>query len=353
MKYKSIFIESLVGTWIDQHKTTTKCVNCKQGIRIPINRGNLLVTCPKCNQIFRYKPQLLFKKLLGAIFLIFVGGISGFSIGYLNHFYDITGFYLFFIIPVGAVILGIISNIGFIAVLTLLRIRGINYSMLILIFMSGTIALLSFWVSQYIVYYTEEITVNYISRIPPPKLKQGQEKVKQMKITLHNLQSSIELLTDELNNIKSGINQIEDNSTLGYKINQQEYKKLISKYNNMVSEHNYKSNKVKSFYYRYENKLHEVNDLIKSYNNGSIGKEITQTKQESLSKKYSFLNYIKKTYEKRSFQIFGLVGKVPIATPSLNIETGSFGLSLLLLKQIGLFFSLPGIWLWAKKYLNI
>ena len=349
MEYKSTFVESFTGRWLENYKTIAKCINCKQKIRIPIDKGNLRVTCPNCNHVFRYSPHLLLKKCLGIPLLLIGGGLSGLLIAYLNHFHDITGFYLFFIIPVGAIVLGLAANTGFVATLAFLRIRGINYSMLFLILMSGTIALFSFWLSQYIVYSTGTITVNYVSRIPPPEMKQGQAEIKQMEDALHSLHSSIENSSGELQRIKSIINQIERKAESGLIVGQQEYERLISQYNSLVSKHNVNVKRTQEFQGRYETKLSEVNVLIDKFNRGDIGKEVTETKKEPISKTYAFIDYTKKTYEKRSFRMFGLVGKVPLATPSADIEMGSFGLILLLLKQIGLFFALPALWLWANR----
>ncbi len=139
MDYKSTFIKSFIGRWTDNRKMTIRCINCKQKLRIPIDRGNLKVTCPKCNHTFRYSPHLLLKKCLGIPLLLIGGGLSGLLIAYLNHFYDITDFYLFFFIPVGAIVLGLAANTGFVATLAFLRIRGINYSILLLILISLTL----------------------------------------------------------------------------------------------------------------------------------------------------------------------------------------------------------------------
>lgn len=349
MEYKSTFVESFMGRWFDKRQTVIRCANCKQRIRVPIDEGNLSVRCPKCDYIFRYLPHLLLKKCLEFPVLLIGGGLSGLLIAYLNHFYDITGFYLFFIIPVGAIGLGLAANIGFVATLAFLRTRGINYSVLFLILMSGSIALFSFWLSQYIVYSTGTITVNYVSRKPPPELKQGQAEIEQMADTLRSLHSSIENCSHELKTIKSIINQMERKAELGLIVDQQEYERFIFQYNSLVSKHNIDVKRAQKLHSCYETKLSELNALVDKFNRGDIGKEVTETKKEPISKNYAFVDYIKKTYEKRSFGMFGLVGKVPLATPSVDVEMGSFGLILLLLKQIGLFLALPGLWLWVNR----
>ncbi len=317
MDYISTFVESFTGMWLDENN-------------------------------LRAIPHLLFKKCLG-FFLLLIGGILfAILIAYLNHFYDITGFYLFFIIPVGAIILGLVANIGFVATLSFLRTRGINYSMLFLIVMSGLIALFTFWLSQYIVYSTGTITINHVSRVPPSELKQAKSELKQMESTLHNLRASIENFSKEIQSIKSRINQMEYNAELGLFVDQEEYKRVISRYNSLVSNYNTNVKTEQKLYNRYETKLIEVNALIDKFNRGEIGKEITEMKKEPISKNYAFLDYIKKTYEKRSFRMFGLVGKVPLVTPSADIKMGSFGIILLILKQIGLF-ALPVLWLLTNR----
>lgn len=349
MEYKTTFIESFTGTWLENYDTIIKCINCKQKLRIPIDKGNLRVTCPKCNYVFCYHPRLLLKKCLGIPLLLIGGCLSGLLIAYLNHFYDITDFYLFFIIPVGAIVLGLAANTGFVATLAFLRIRGINYSMLFLILMSGTLSLFTFWLSQYIVYSTGTITVNYISRIPPPELKLGEVEIKKMEDTLRSLHSSIKKSFDKLQRIKSIINQIEEKAESGLLIDQQEYERLILQYNSLVSMYNADVKRIQEFQHRYETKLNKINVLIDKFNRGEIGEEVIETKKEPIFKTYTFIDYIKKTYEKRTFRMFGLVRKKFFVTPSIDIEMGLFGLILLLLKQVGLFFALPAIWLLTNR----
>jgi len=348
MEYKSAFVESFLGKWVDKRHTTIKCPNCKQKLLLPIDKGNLRVKCPKCDYVFYYSPHILFKKCLGFPVLLIGGGLSGLLVAYLNHFYDITSFYLFFIIPVGAIVLGLAANIGFIFILSFLRIKGINYSTLLLILMSGMIALFSFWLSQYIVYSTGTIPVNYVSRVPPPEIKKEQVKIKQMENTLHSLHSSIESSSDKLQRIKSIINQIEEKAKMGLVIDKHKDETLISQYNTLVSKHNINVKKAQELQSRYETKLSEVNALIDKFNRGEVGQKVVETKKEPIYKAYTFINYIKKTYEKRSFRMFGLIGKVPLVTPSVDIKLGLFGLILLLLKQIGLFFALSILWFFGK-----
>ncbi|MDO9464868.1 MAG: hypothetical protein Q7J67_06185 [bacterium] len=349
MGYKSAFVESFMGRWFDNYETIIKCVGCKQRIRVPTNKGNLKVTCSKCKYIFCYSPHLLLKKSLGFPLLLIGGALCGLLIAYLNRFYDITGFYLFFIIPVGAIALGLIANTGFVATLAFLRTREINYPMLLLILISGSIALFTFWLSQYIVYSTGTITVNYVSRIAPLELKQGQSKIKQMEDTLHSLHSSIERSSNKLQRIKSTINQTEEKAKSGLTVDQQEHKNLVLQYNSLIPKHNADVKSAQKLDSRYQVSINEVNTLVDKFNRGNIGKEITKVKKEPISKSYTFVDYIKKTYEKRTFRMFGLVGNVPLVTPSAGIEMGQFGLILLLLKQIGLFFALPALWLWASR----
>ena len=349
MGYKSALVESFMGRWFDNKKTIIKCVGCKQRIRVPINEGDLRVTCPKCKYISCYSPHLLLKKCLGFPLLLIGGALCGLLTAYLNHFYDITGFYFFFVIPVGAIALGLIANIGFVASLAFLRTRGINYSILLLILMSGSIALFAFWLGQYIVYSKGTITVNYVSRIAPLELKQGQSKIKQTEDTLNSLYSSIERSSNKLQKIKSTINRMEENAKSGLTVDQQEYENFVLQYNSLVPKHNADVKSAQKLDSRYQVSINEVNTLVDKFNRGNIGKEITKVKKEPISKSYTFVDYIKKTYEKRTFRMFGLVGNIPLVTPSAGIEMGLFGLILLLLKQIGLFFALPALWLWASR----
>lgn len=296
MSYKSTSIKSFTGTWFGECTKVVECINCKQKLRIPIDKGNLTITCPKCNRSFPYKPHWLRKKNAGFIFLLIGGILSGLLAAYLNHFYDITNFYLLFVIPVGAIIFGLVANIGFIAALAFLRTSGTNYSRLSLVVMAGFIALFSFWLSQYIAYSSEEMTVNYISREVPPDIEMTKTEIEQMEYTFQNLP-----------------------------LTEQEHQRL---------------------YNQYEEKVKEVNILIDEFNRGEIGKEVIEAKKEPISKNYTFIDYVKKSYAKSSFSMFGALGKMPIATLSEDIEMGSFGLIFLLLQQIGLFFALSALWLW-------
>ena len=290
MEYKSTFVESFMGRWFNDHKTIIKCNNCRQRIRVPIDKGNLRITCPKCNHVFPYFPHLLLKECLGFPLLLVGGGLSGILVAYLNHFYDITGFYLFFIIPVGAIVLGLAANIGFIATLTFLRTRGINYSMMFLVLMSGTIALFAFWLSQYIIYSTGTITVNYVSRKPPPKLEKAKTELTQMEKALKVYQSLIESSSQELQQIKSQINRMERDAEVGFYVDTKKYERLISQYNGLVSRHNANVERNEKLYNRYKIEFAKINALIDKFNRGEIGEEITEIKKEPISRNYSFIN---------------------------------------------------------------
>lgn len=41
---------------VPDQRTTIQCGSCKQQLRLPINRGKLQVTCPKCSYSFEWEP---------------------------------------------------------------------------------------------------------------------------------------------------------------------------------------------------------------------------------------------------------------------------------------------------------
>ena len=161
MGYIATFLDSFKGTWVGESKTIIKCIKCKQNLKVPVNKGNLKVSCPKCKFAFSYSPHLLFKQYSGFILLLTGGILFGvLIITNLTLLIDLTDFYLLFIIPVGAVIFGLLINLGFISILAFLRTKGINYSNLLLIIISGLIVLFTFWLAQYII-YSEFISTDY------------------------------------------------------------------------------------------------------------------------------------------------------------------------------------------------
>jgi len=295
MDYTSIFADTLLGRWFDTHKKIIKCAKCKQKLRIPINKGSLRVTCPKCKCTFDYSPHILLKKCFAFPLLLIGSAPCAILVAYLNHFYDITGFSLFFVIPAGSIVLGLGANIGFVASLAFLRTRGINYHVFVLILISGSLALCTFWLSQYIYYSTETATVQYYSREPPPELEWGKKEIKQLEARIDNLQSSIENSSRRLRKIESRIVQVKKDADLGYVIDQEDYQRLISQYNDLVSGHNTNVKKAQKLHSYYQAKLTELNALIDRFNRGEIGEEVTLIKKERVSKTYStFIEYIKK-----------------------------------------------------------
>ena len=165
MGYLSTFADSFEGISEHSYRTIIKCKQCKQKLRVPLDRANVQVNCPKCNRLFQYSPHLLLKKTFG-FFLLIIGGIFfGALTGYLNHLYDITGFFLFFIIPWGAILFAVLTDIGFFAILAFLRIKGIDYSKLLLLLVLGLIALYAFWRSEYLSYANVFYPNNYISHV--------------------------------------------------------------------------------------------------------------------------------------------------------------------------------------------
>jgi len=346
MDYISVFIQSLQGKYTELHRfDIKKCKNCNQKLRIPEDKGKLKVICPSCNYTFFYSPKIIVKKIL-SIPLLLVGGIlSGIFVAYLNHFYDITNLYLFFIFPIGAIIFSLISNIGFVAILSFIRIIGMNYSKIFIFLLSGFIALFAFWLSQYIIYSTNTITVEYTSRVIPFEIKEAKNEMNVLENELINIRSIISQIKEGITEQENKIKQINKDE------NYLEYEKLIQEYNNLVNKHNRTISKEKKIYNIYKVKYDKVNALINNFNNGNVGEKIIKTKEESISSNYKFSEYIKKTYENRSFRAFGVLGKIPIATPSADVKMGSFGLIFLLIKQIGVFFALPIVWLYYKQNL--
>jgi predicted nucleic-acid-binding Zn-ribbon protein len=147
------------------NKTIIACGNCKKRLRIPNSWKTLRVTCPECKYEFfySYKPFLL-KKAFDFVLVLIGGFLSGTLIAYLNHFYDITGFYLNFIIPIGIILYGIAVNALFaLFIFILFRNRGINISGKFYLIISGLIAIYSFWSAKYITYSIVPVNVQYVS----------------------------------------------------------------------------------------------------------------------------------------------------------------------------------------------
>lgn len=187
MGYLSTFADSFEGDWEHSYKTIIKCKQCKQKLRVPLDRGEVQVSCPKCNRLFWYSPYLLLKKIFG-FFLLIIGGILfGALIGYLNHLYDITGFYLFFIIPWGAILFAALANIGFFAILAFIRMKGVTYSKLLLLLVLGLIALYAFWRSEYLSYANAFYPNNYISHVTLGLIRHDKAEKEQTEYSVQNI----------------------------------------------------------------------------------------------------------------------------------------------------------------------
>lgn len=193
------------------------------------------------------------------------------------------------------------------------------------------------------------IKVSYISRVPPAQFEKSKNQLEQIKYNLKQSRALIESSSKEAENIKSQIERIECNADLATYADKAKYKKLIAKYNSLVSEHNENINKKKMLYKRYQAKHKEVNTIIDKFNKGEMGEEVNDIREEPISQNYTFFEYIKKTYQKKSFRFLGFVKTVPLATPAIDIEMGAYGLILLLLKQVGLIFAMPALWLLNKQ----
>ena len=290
------------------------------------------------------------QKLIGVLFVLFCGLLSAALMAYINHFYDITNFYLLFVIPIGAIILGLLANTGVVFSLLFLKKKEITYNKFFVIIISAVISLVSYWLSQYINYSNETIITEYtVSRIPPPEIDQTKEELKQIKKQIQNLYSSIKNSSTQLETIKNKIKKIEQDKIIGIRTNQKEYKDLVSQHDNLYSEHNKKLWEIRKLEEYYQRRGTELNYLIDCYNRGIVGKQVVNIKKEPVSKKYKFFDYVKKKHKDISFKTFGVVIK---KLPLVPVKEESSGIALLLVKQIGLFFALPissTLWLNRKK----
>jgi len=83
---------------------------------------------------------------------------------------------------------------------------------------------------------------------------------------LKSLSDSLESLKSEIEKTEASIKESKRRVLAGFKVDQNQYDKLVSKYNNLISLYNQKLELGKSVYIRYENKLQENNALIDRYN---------------------------------------------------------------------------------------
>lgn len=345
IKYADLFLEALFGSCGDTCKVVLKCANCPQKLRIIADKIHSKIRCPICNHTTTYASRILLMKGIGLVLILLGGCISLSVTAAINSYIDITGFYILFFVPIGAVILSILANLGVVSSVALARMYGINYSLTLLVAVSTLTAFSSFWLSQYLAYSRDTITVQTVSKIPPKGLEQKRGDLKQLEVKIKDIQSVTNLASNEIQTTESSITRLE---SAGTDTDRQGYQALISLHNKLVEDYNQNVARIKTLQKKYTVSVSEVNKLIDSYNAGGIGKKTIQTQEMAISQKYTFFEYIKKIYENRSFRAFGLIGKVPIMTPSAGIGLGGFGLVLLLLKQFGLLI-LPGFWIFVRK----
>ena len=186
MKYFDILLRSMTGELAFDNKNIIRCKGCHHKLSVPSNRGKVKIRCPNCGFIRTYSPTLLITQFIGIPLLILGGCLSGAVFGYLNHLYDITGLFFFFIIPFGAMFFSALANLGFFGILAFIRMRGVDYPSFLLVVLTSLIALLSFWGGEYIDYSKEKFSENnlpyknmisvqgqYVKKVEPPKSHPG------------------------------------------------------------------------------------------------------------------------------------------------------------------------------------
>jgi hypothetical protein len=159
----------------------------------------------------------------------------------------------------------------------------------------------------------------------------------------------IENYSTIIESIKSRIGHIEDNSRLVISEDQNEYKMLTNNHNEYVSKYNEILEEAKKFKNQYELKSYEISNKIEIMKSCQIEEETIKKVTLPISENVDFFNYILLSYSKISFQWISAVEYLPTSTPSIDINSISFGMFLLFLKQIALFFSLFILWLWSNR----
>jgi phage FluMu protein Com len=150
---------------LSNKKAVLECNQCNKLLKVPIDKGKLKVKCIYCSNEFKFKPSLLSTKSIASIFLLFSALIFSTIFSYISTFFDISGFYVFLIIPVGAIMFGFIANLGLMAGLAYLKDKGVTYKKSIIITLSIIVALYSFIGMNYISYIKGVITIQYIDDI--------------------------------------------------------------------------------------------------------------------------------------------------------------------------------------------
>lgn len=146
------------------HKTIIKCKSCNQKIKVPTYYKKIIVTCPRCKTQFPYKYHLTIKRVIGILLLIIIGLPFATLIAYAGNQSSLMDSYMFFIIPYSAMFLGILASIGFMSILILLVDMNIHFPKISLAVLLMVISLSSFWLSEYISYHHQTLTVNYVTK---------------------------------------------------------------------------------------------------------------------------------------------------------------------------------------------
>lgn len=152
IKLIKIFLSSLSGSWEEHFYIVKKCKNCRSKIRYPKNRGSIKVTCPICDESFSFKPVTSHKKTMYYFLIVILSLLWSFFVARTYILTELIDFYLFFIIPTGAFLYGLIVTAGFIFVLSIFRYININFSKSTIIKTAGILAIFTFWLSNFFYY---------------------------------------------------------------------------------------------------------------------------------------------------------------------------------------------------------
>ncbi len=99
----------------------------------------------------------------------------------------------------------------------------------------------------------------------------SKKELASIEVELKGVSDSLEPLKAEIDKIEASLKERESRALKGLPVDQNQYDKLVAKYNNLISLYNQKREFGKSVYRNYENKLQETNALVDRYN-ALIGK---------------------------------------------------------------------------------
>ena len=339
--FKETFTQSFLGTWSGDKTTTVTCGICGHAFAAEADADDSDVTCPNCNHKFSFVLQPPQMKLGGIALLLIGGGISGAVIAYLNHFFDITGIYFFFVIPIGAIVFGLAANLGFVAFLAMLRTKGVNYNKALLVLLSAIISVSAYWLSEYTMYRSSTIEITYISS---PEIEEREAELEKMAIAIDSISSSIDESAKKIDTNESALEKLNKQLEAEPDGDPTEYNRLLSLDADLVTEHNKRVKKGEEIVAKYNARVVELNLLMDRLNTETTVTEGAEIKIEPLPQHLSFLEYIEESYANMSFHMFGARTRAPVSTPSADGQTGSSGLGFLFLKHIGFIFALPALW---------